>query len=456
VLTKFPLFLIFPLYREYKRRRKNLDEILLAFKDPRRCSVSDGEYSVVISMGNEEKTIIDCLKGVMNLSPRPMEVHLFVEARDRTLENILKLLRDHGYRMISSHVIEEYLNEDNWGWNRRLKAKAIITVHERKDMPRVYVYESIGDVLGKGLSINWLVKKGYIKTRYFLQLDADTVPEPELAKKLLCSIKQDERIAGVYAFAYEIAEDKSLMARIKADYGYNMYKRMSHVIFRESWNYLEFCITMEGLHIMFRTDVYRRVPRPLDTLAGDMAHAWELQANGYIILGNIYAKSYVREISTIKGLIKQRLKWNAGPIQNFYIRGASTLKRVRNKARASFAIFYAVFVSPTYHSFWLLGPLVLLILGSRSLYQALLYYIVDLTIHLASAIYSTLYLRRIHSEFKEEKSLDFVKKFLSYYFVFRIPVALVYAYVYPKTLFEILVHHMVKRRKEKRKWFLLT
>jgi len=454
MLTKFPLFLIFPLYREYKRRRENLEEILLAYKDPQRCGINDGEYSVVISMGNEEKTIADRLRGVMNLSPRPLEVHLFVEARDRTLENILKLLRDHGYRMISSQVVEEYLSEERWGWNRKLKA--VITTYEGEGMPRVYVYESIGEVLGKGLSINWLVEKSYIKTQYFLQLDADTVPEPELAKKLLCSIKQDERIAGVYAFAYEIAEDKGLVARIIADYGYNVYKRMSHVIFRESWNYLEFCITMEGLHIMFRTDVYRRVPRPLDTLAGDMAHAWELQAAGYKILENIYAKSYVREISTLKGLIKQRLKWNAGPIQNFYIRGASTLKRVRNKVRASFAIFYAVFVSPIYQSFWLLGPLVLLILGFWSLYQALLFYVADLAIHLASAIYSTLYLRKIHNEFKEEKSLDFIKKFLSYYFVFRIPVALAYAYVYPKTLFEILVHHLVKKRKEKRKWFLLT
>lgn len=31
------------------------------------------------------------------------------------------------------------------GWNRKLKA--IITVYERRDMPRVYIYESIGDVL---------------------------------------------------------------------------------------------------------------------------------------------------------------------------------------------------------------------------------------------------------------------------------------------------------------------
>lgn len=48
------------------------------------------------------------------------------------------------------------------------------------------------------MSINWLVKKGYVKAQYFLQLDADTIPELEFAKKLLCSIKQDERIAGVY------------------------------------------------------------------------------------------------------------------------------------------------------------------------------------------------------------------------------------------------------------------
>lgn len=47
---------------------------------------------------------------------------------------------------------------------------------------------------------------------------------------------------------------------------------------------------MEGLHIIFRTDVYRKVPRPLDTLAGDMAHAWELQTADFKILENICKK----------------------------------------------------------------------------------------------------------------------------------------------------------------------
>ena len=456
MITYFPLFLIFPLYRVYRERKRRLDDVLLAYRDPNKCTCRDGEYSVVVSMGNEEKTIKENLEAVLNQSLKPLEVHLFVEAKDRTMNVILEVLSKYGYRKVNNHVVREYLDEKEWYWDKNLEV--VIYTYENSEgvLPRVIIYESRGDVLGKGLSINWLVKRGYVKTPFFLQLDADAIPEPDLAKKLLCSVKQDERIAGVYAFSYEVAEDGGLQAKIVADYGYNVFKRMSHVIFRESWNYLEFCVTMEGLHIMFRTDVYRKIPRPMDTLAGDMAHSWELQSAGYLVLENIYARSYVREISSFKGLVKQRLKWNSGPIQNLYRRGISTLRRVRNKVRAGFAILYQSIVSPAYQSFWLVGPFILYLLGLWDAHFVLRFYLIDFTIHLGAAIYSTKYLSRIYEEFRVEKWYEFLVKFLSFYFVFRLPISLMYLYVYPKNILEILYHHLVKREKEKKKWFLLT
>ena len=435
---------------------QKLNDILLAYQDPNRCSCHNGEYSVVVSMGNEEKSIRHNLEAVLRQTLKPLEVHLFVEARDKTLDVIRAVLSRYKYAKIKSYVIEEYLKKEEWGWDKELKVVIYVYEDVRGELPRVIIYESKGDVMGKGLSINWLVKRGYVKTPFFLQLDADAIPEPSLAKKLLCAVKQDEKIAGVYAFAYEIAEDKGLEAKILADYAYNMFKRMSHVIFRESWNYFEFCGTMEGIHLMFRTDVYRKIPRPMDTLAGDMAHSWELQATGYLVLENIYAKSYVREISTFKGLIKQRLKWNSGPIQNLYIRGISTLKRVNNKIRAGFVIFYMSIVSPAYQSFWLIGPSILYILGLWKVHQVLGFYLTDIIIHLGSAIYSTKYLARIHDEFKKEKWHDFFKKFLAFYFIFRIPISMTYLYVYPKNALEIFYHHLIKRSREKKKWFLVT
>jgi len=63
---------------------------------------------------------------------------------------------------------------------------------------------------------------------------------------------------------------------------------------------------------------------------------------------------------------------------------------------------------------------------------------------------------RIYEEFREEKWYEFLVKFLSFYFVFRLPISLTYLYVYPKNILEILHHHLVKREKEKKKWFLLT
>ena len=452
----FPIFLAFPLYKAYKQRKKKLDDILLAYKDPNKCTYRDGEYSVVVSMGNEEKTIRDNLEAILNQSLKPLEVHLFVEARDRTLDVILDVLSKYNYKKVDSRVVKEFLDEKEWYWNKNLEV--VISTYENQDkkLPRVIIYESKGDVIGKGLSINWLVKRGYIKTPFFLQLDADAIPEPDLAKKLLCTVKQDERIAGAYAFSYEIAEDEGLEAKILADYGFNISKRMSHIIFRESWNYFEFTATVEGVHIMFRTDVYKKIPRPMDTLAGDMAHSWEIQAAGYLILDNIYTKSYVKEISTFKGLIKQRLKWNSGPIQNLYIRGISTLKRVNNKIKAGFVIFHQSIVSPIYQSFWLIGPSILYTLGLWRAHQAIGFYIIDFIIYLGTAIYSTKYLSKIHEEFKKEKWYDFLKKFLSFYFVFRPPVAATFLYTYPKTILEIFYHHIIKRKKEKKKWFLLT
>jgi len=166
----------------------------------------------------------------------------------------------------------------------------------------------------------------------------------------LCTAKQDINIAVVYAFSYEIPEDHNSIFSRLLGYGYNVYKRISHVVFRWSWNYWDFHYTLEGPHVMFRTEVYSKIPRPLDTLAGDTAHAWELQAEGYKILANIYALDIIREVSSIKGLYKQRMKWNSGPLQNLLIRGKKLLKsRIGHKAL--FPVFYHTFVSFAYQTF---------------------------------------------------------------------------------------------------------
>jgi len=442
----YPLFLIFPIYailKKHKNKKQKLDEILLAYKN--NCITYSSEYSIVTSMGNEENTIQNHLDAILNQSLPPQQIHLFVEAKDRTYDRIVETLIKNGYTKTLENKIEEYLREEEFGWDKHLIV--LLEKYTCNGKPEIIIYKSIGDSLGKGLSINWLVKRGYINTPYFLQLDADTMIEPELSKKLLCTAKRDTNIAAVYAFSYEIPENRDSAFSKLLGYGYNVYKRISHVIFRGSWNYWDFHYTLEGPHVMFRTEVYHKIPRPLDTLAGDTAHAWELQIEGYKILANIYALDIVQEISSIKGLYKQRMKWNSGPLQNLLIRGKKLLKS-KIKYKAFFPMFYYTFVSFSYQTFWLYAPIIMKIFG-YSLSEILTFYAIDILIHFSSVLYSTYKLRKIHEIYRKEKISDFFKKFIAYYFVFRPIVAFTYLPAYIKTLLEWFI-------KKKRKWFLYT
>jgi len=442
----YSLFLVFPIYailRKYRHKKQKLDEILLAYKS--RCIADSSEYSIVTSMGNEENTIQHHLNAILSQSLPPKQIHLFVEAKDMTYDKIIEVLIRSGYAKTLEIKIEEYLKEEEFGWSKHL-----VVLLERyicNGKPEVIIYRSIGDALGKGLSINWLVKRNYIDTPYFLQLDADTVIEPELSRKLLCTAKQDVSIAAVYAFSYEIPEDHKSIFNKLLGYGYNIYKQISHVIFRWSWNYWNFHYTLEGPHVMFKTDVYRKIPRPLDTLAGDTAHAWELQIGGYKILANIYALDIVQEVSSVKGLYKQRMKWNSGPLQNLLIRGKKLLKS-NIKYRATFSVFYYTFVSPSYQTFWLYAPIILMSL-EYSLLDVLIFYAIDILIHLFSALYSTYKLRKIHEIYRKESIFDFFKNFIAYYFILRPIIAFTYLPAYIRTLLEWFI-------KRKRKWLLYT
>jgi len=84
-----------------------------------------------------------------------------------------------------------------------------------------------------------------------------------------------------------------------------------------------------------------------------------------------------------------------------------------------------------------------------SLTEILIFYIIDILIHLSSALYSTYKLREIHEIYKKEKISDFLKNFATYYFIFRPIVAFTYLPAYIKTLLEWFVGR-------RRKWFLYT
>jgi len=282
--------------------------------------------------------------------------------------------------------------------------------------PSFYVWRNNEDSLGKGAVINELVQRGFIDSEYFLSLDADTIVEPYFAEKLLKEMIKDKKIAVAFGYLIPESEENTIISKLYK-YGREVSHRLGYIIFRSSSNNIGFHYGISGPRVIFKTSIYREVPRPLDTQAGDTGHAWELQAAGYKIFCDLSTYGISWEPSTIKGFWKQRLKWHSGPFQNFYIRGISTLKRLKAQGWKRFlagmyTIGYYVFFSTLYHIKWGIVFPLLGVLGLLPPKFLIWYYTFDFLVFFSTYTYSIYVLRKRYGYHKNESSIDFLKSSL--------------------------------------------
>ena len=389
------------------------------------------EYEAIIPARNEEKHIQKAIFSLINQTHPPRRIHIIDDAsNDETLNIILSTLKNLRGTTCSD-LKEEKLRNQKFVIHKCYNHNLGIEFH---------IWVNKGDPLGKGASINELVLR-YISSDYFLSLDADTVVEPDFSLKILRHMSENDKIAVGYGYIFTKRENSTIIGKL-FEWGRDIANRLGYVIFRLPSNIIGFHYGISGPRVIFKTEVYRKIPRPLDTEAGDTAHAWELQAEGYEIYCDLKTFGVTWEPSTIKGFWKQRLKWHSGPFQNLFIRGKTVLKKIRQQSRkrslaALYTILYYTIFSPLYYIGWgILLPL-LGLAGLIPLNFLIKYYITDFLVFYITTIYAT-HVLKSYGYYNNENFIGLNKKFIIFYFWFRPNVALIIFTAFMKFIRDVI------------------
>jgi len=341
----------------------------------------DLEYTVIIPVRNEEHNINYSLDSILRQTIPPKRI---IIAEDRSIDNTRGVIYDFLTKMYSYKCKEEKNSIENVDFivikckNSKLPQVEIITPHLR---------------LGKGRFVNLLVESGYVSTRFFLNLDADTIIEPRYIEKIVRStpILEDKRIAAVYGRLISLPEKDTILGKLLAR-GRSISYLLSDIFLRFAGNIWDFHAYLRGPFVFFETKAYREVPRPLDNHSGDTAHAWELQKKGYKILIELSARGFTRDPSDVRGSLEQRIKWHGGFLENLYLRGYEVIKSIfnQNKKRglaAFYTIFYYGIISFKYQLTWGFIIPILSLLDYLPLSTALTYYSIDFGVFFLSRLY---------------------------------------------------------------------
>jgi len=207
---------------------------------------------------------------------------------------------------------------------------------------------------------------------------------------------------------------------------------------------------LSGSAVMFRVSALREVPRPYDSYAGDTSHAWELQRKDWKIYSEWRTYRIVYDPSTLKETLKQRIRWSTGPYQNLYLRGLKTVRdcfKISKKRGfgALYTIIYYAVLSTKYNFLYL--SLLSLSFAIPSLQNwAFKFYLLDMLSWLTVSSMATYYFNKYYRRrYHIKTSLkDYVKEFLSFYFILKPLIAFSQIYAMFQTIYDIM---------RGRKWF---
>ena len=239
----------------------------------------------------------------------------------------------------------------------RIRREIEVYSSSRRSFRILYV-RNLANV-GKSENLNWASR--YLSTaEYFVNIDADSVIEPNYVEKVLELMEGDPLVAAGFGCPIPKSTCKSIGGKL-VEATKTVAYRIHHFLFKLAQDKMEFVYNLMGCALVYRTEALKAVPRPNDTYAGDTSHAWELQASGYRVKVAHDAFVYTKEPCSIKGFLRQRIRWASGPFQNLYLRGATTLRRVKGKRKISalWNMFYYTILSTKYASLVLAIPILL-------------------------------------------------------------------------------------------------
>lgn len=160
---------------------------------------------------------------------------------------------------------------------------------------------------GKAAGMNNALKS--IKGEYFCCLDADSYFETDALNRMV-GYMNNEIVASVTS-AMKVDAPKTLVQKIQwVEYIFAIY-------LRKMMSYINCLYVIPGPGSMYRTEIIRKVGGfDENNLTEDMEIAFRLQKSGYKIANSSNAYVKTNAPPTLSSLIKQRVRWFVGFIDN--------------------------------------------------------------------------------------------------------------------------------------------
>ena len=185
---------------------------------------------------------------------------------------------------------------------------------------------------GKSRVMNYALKK-YIKQDLVLILDADTVIERDLPKRLASHFA--DKTVGAAISSVKVYRPKTAVEKLQK------YEYMLSILGRKALSYLGGLMIAHGAGSMFRVSALKKVGYfDEHNYTEDMEIGLKLLTNGYKVDNSIQSVSYTIVPSNLRQLIKQRVRWFSG----FYINLIKYRKVLFSKKYGSLGILVVPFM----------------------------------------------------------------------------------------------------------------
>ncbi|MGC8516732.1 MAG: glycosyltransferase [Candidatus Acidifodinimicrobium sp.] len=157
---------------------------------------------------------------------------------------------------------------------------------------------------GKAAVMNYALKD-FIREELLLVLDADTLINRDLMYKLVMQFKS-KKVGGVVS-SVKVYKPRNIIEYLQS------YEYMLSIMARKAMSVLGGLMVAHGAGSMFSTDIIKKVGYfDEKNYTEDIEMGLRLLVNGYLVENAIDAVSYTIVPNTLKGLVKQRLRWFSG------------------------------------------------------------------------------------------------------------------------------------------------
>lgn len=246
-----------------------LDNRKNVFKDPE--PEERPSITFLVPCYNEEEHLGKCLSHLVKLN-YPREKLSVIVADDGSSDNSLKIARK--YERQHPEVV-----------------RTLQTEHS-----------------GKANTLNEALK--HVNTKLVATMDGDSYPEPDYLKKMIGYFEKKENLAGVTP-AVKISNPKTVMQKLQwAEYVFQIYLRKMFSLFN-----VQYCFPGPGS--IYKTNIIKELGGfDENNLTEDMEFAFRVRDKGYQIENSINA--YVSTVGppSFLGLLKQRVRWYRGYMDN--------------------------------------------------------------------------------------------------------------------------------------------